>query len=139
MKLSLITFSCLVVFLSSCKKDAALPGPQNQTTVCGTPGWPQGNWKVKFVVSGLTSPDSANFNINMGKTQFGTHYYKTFINPTLTLSDSVHFCGDKNSDIILEVYNQDTTQTFTTKIYVNDSLVIQQTGYGNMFTVGGCK
>jgi len=90
-------------------------------------------------VTGNSIPDSANFNINLGQAQFGTVYYKTFINPTLTLMDSTNFCGDKNSDIILHVYNQDTTKIYTTKIYVNDSLIVQKTGYRHVFTVGQYK
>ena len=126
-----------LVILTSCKKDIAIPNKPK--AVCGTVGWPQVNCKVKFVVTGSSIPDSANFNINLEQAQFGTVYYKTFISPSLTLMDSANFCGDKNSDIILNVYNSDTTKTFTTKIYVNDSLIIQKTGYRRIFTVGQCK
>jgi len=135
----LLSFHVLLIplFFISCKKDSAIPNKPK--TVCGTEGWPQGNWKIKFVVNGLVKPDSINFNINDGQTQFGTFYYKTFIQPSLILMDSTNFCGDKNSDIIIKVYNQDTTKTFTTTIFLNDSLIIQKTGYGYIFTVGQCK
>ena len=135
---SIVLYPLLILsMLTSCKKDVAIP---NKTkTVCGTVGWPQVNCKVKFIVTGTSIPDSTNFNINGGQAQFGTVYNRTFINPTLALMDSTYFCGDKNSDIILKVYNQDTTKIYTTKIYVNDSLQIQQTGYRYMFTVGQCK
>ena len=127
-----------MTILSSCKKEVGIP-TNKPKTVCGTPGWPQVNCKVKFVVTGNSVPDSTNFNINGGQAQFGTVYKKTFVNPTLTLMDSTNFCGDKNSDIILNVYNIDTTKIYTTKIYVNDSLIIQKTGYRHVFTVGQCK
>ena len=126
-----------MTILTSCKKDVGIPNKPK--TVCGTVGWPQVNCKVKFVVTGGATPDSANFNINGGQSQFGTVYNKTFINPSLILADSTNFCGDKGSDIILNVYNQDTTKIYTTKIYVNDSLIIQKIGYRHIFTVGQCK
>lgn len=91
------------------------------------------------MVTGNSIPDSANFNINLGQAQFGTVYNRTFINPSLILTDSTIFCGDKNSDIMLHVYNHDTTKIYTTKIFVNDTLQIQQTGYRHIFTVGQCK
>lgn len=135
---SIVIYALLILTtLISCKRDTAIPNRTN--TVCGTVGWPQVNCKVKFVVTGTSIPDSANFNINSGQARFGTVYNRTFINPTLILMDSTNFCGDKNSDILLNVYNHDTTKIYTTKIYVNDSLQIQLTGYRHIFTVGQCK
>ncbi len=127
----------ILTIVTSCKKDVAIP--DKTKTVCGTVGWPQVNCKVKFVVTGNSIPDSANFNINLGQGQFGTVYNRTFINPSLMLADSTIFCGDKNSDIILNVYNHDTTKIYTTKIYVNDTLQTQKSGYRQIFTVGQCK
>ncbi len=126
----------IIIMLASCTKDVAVQ-PENNS-VCGTVGWPQVNCKVKFVVTGNSMPDSVNFNINMGKAQSGTVYYRTFATPGLTLMDSTNFCGNKNSDVNLIVYNNDSTKNYTTKIYINDSLIIQETGR-NPFTVAQCK
>ena len=137
MRCIILYFLLFLTVLISCVKDPAIP--IKSKTVCGTIGWPQGNWKVKFVVTGSSIPDSANFNINGGQAQFGTVYNKTFITPTLMLSDSINFCGDKNSDVNLWVYNSDSTKYFTTKVYINDSLYNSLTSNKTFYTFGGCK
>jgi len=137
MRLKKILFFCSVG-LTSCVKDPVIPVQNVERFVCGTEGWPQVNVKVKYVVTGATIPDSVNFNINDGQAQFGTVYYKTFPLPSLPLSDSTIFCGDLNSDIILDLFNQDTSKVFTGQIYVDDSLVAQAKGY-RLFLVAGAR
>ena len=134
------TFAALIIIataLTACHKDPPIPQPKS---VCGTAGWRQGTWKVKFALSGTTRPDSANFNINMGQRQFGSPAYnRWFTGPVLPLTDSVNFCGDWKSDIILQVYDTDTTHIYTGSIYVNDTVVWQQTGHAYLFLVGQCE
>ena len=132
----LLILILLITLIYSCKKDPVIP---KQKTVCGTVGWPQGNWKVKFVVTGANIPDSVTMDINNGNYNLGTPYKKKFIHPTLILSDSLMFCGDKNSDVNLWVYNSDSTKFFTTKIYINDSLYNSLTSNKSFYTFGGCK
>ena len=122
----LILYCFIYLSLVSCTKDAAIP---TQKSVCGTPGWPQGNWKVKCKVYGTASPDSVKFNINGGQPQFGSYYYKRFYAPGLPLVDSTNFCGDLNSDINVRLYSIDTTKIFYFSIYVNNVLVKQDTGH----------
>jgi hypothetical protein len=114
------------LFLVSCNKDVGIPP---QKSVCGTPGWPQGNWNVKCKVYGTASPDSVTFDINGGQTQFGSYYYKRFYAPGLPLVDSTNFCGDVKSDINVCLYSIDTTKIFYFSIYVNNVLLKQDTGH----------
>jgi hypothetical protein len=115
-------FPVIFIFLIfSCKKDIAVP--KQAKSVCGTEGWPQGNWKVKCTVKGTTSPDSVTFDINGGQVQFGTYYSKRFHHPLLTLKDSVDFCGNLNSDINVNIYSADTTKIFISSIFLNNVLV----------------
>lgn len=127
-----------VLILLSCKKD---PIPAPTKLVCGTNGWPQGNWKVKCIVAGISNPDSVSFDINGGQTQFGTYYLKRFSNPNLPLSNSTQFCGDYGSDINIRIYNTDTTKIFTCSIYTNGNLIVQKTtSWNNHYSVSGqCK
>ena len=142
----MVSRTIIILFLLtllSCKKDTAPATPQK--IVCGTEGWPQGNWKVKCVVTGANKPDSVSFDINGGHTNNGTYYFKRFLNPNLPLSDSTNFCGDLNSDINVRIYSLDTTKIFTCSIYTNSNLITQKTGHTvpnstNSFYVGGqCK
>ena len=126
----------------ACHKNPPTPTPTK--TVCGTQGWPQGNWKVKYIVSGLNTPDSVQFDINMGQAQFGTVYKRKFIHPTLIVTDSTNFCGDLNSDIRLLVFDHDTSKTYTCKIFVNnvlkaDTLAKCASPSNYLFVVAQCK
>jgi hypothetical protein len=148
MKTLLASLFISLTVLISCKKNTVVPN--QSTTICGcgiggTKGWPQVRCNVKFVVYGTSIPDSVNFNINRGLIKLGINhyigggYYKTFLKPSLILSDSTNFCGDKNSDISLTLHDPDITKTYTTEIYVNGILITQKIGSGHITAFAQCK
>lgn len=132
----LLALLLILISISSCKKTSAT-APQ-LTSGCGRANMQNGLWKVKYIVTGSNSPSSVIFNMNAGQSQFGTYYYKTFNNPSLPLSDSLMFCGEVSSDIILNLMSSDTIQFYTAKIFVNDSLYCQKTSNKGISLVGQC-
>ena len=123
----ILIISFISLFACSCSKDAAIPKQPTQRTVCGTPGWPQGNWNIKYEITGTTVPDSIHWTVNMPNPST-SYYFRSRILPTLPLIDSTTFCGDLNSDINIFLFDHDTTNIYTCKIYVNNILKTNLTG-----------
>jgi hypothetical protein len=129
----LLIISVISLFVFSCSKDPVIPKQSVVKTVCGHPGWPQGNWNIKYEVTGATVPDSIHWNVNMPD-PISSYYYRSRIMPTLPLMDSTAFCGDLHSDVCIFLFDHDTTNIYTCKIYVNNVLKANVTGKSNLFS-----
>lgn len=86
---------------------------------------------IKMQVEGNSSPDSVDFMSNGGYTMLGVHYFKRFYNPTLTLKDSALIFSKYGNDLSVIIYNSDTTQIFTSKIFIDNTIHLQKTGHTN--------
>lgn len=119
------------VLLLSCTKDPVVPPTKKSSTVCGTPGWPQGVWNIRYEISGAGTPDSIHWGVNIPNPST-SFYSRSIISPSLPLLDSTVFCGDLNSDINIFLYDHDTTHIYNCKIYVNNVLKTNATGQGQL-------
>lgn len=123
----------IVLTLASCAMDPPIPIAK---AVCGTPGFPQGNWKITFVVTGTTTPDSVTFDMNGGNINVGSYYRRFFLHPSMPLKDSTLFCGDIHSDANIQVFDRDTTHIYTALLYMNDSLIYTHSATAGRFGRG---
>ena len=64
----------------------------------------------------------------------GNHFFKRYRNPALTLIETDLVVGKVGNDITIIIYNSDTTKSFTSKIFINNTLRIQQVGNTNSIT-----
>lgn len=132
---SLILYIFLVVSLASCKKDNSIE-PQNNncsgtSTAIDTLAH---KYKFKLKVDGVSIPDSVDFVTSSGYDLYGSHYFKRYINPSLSLSDSGLVIAKVGNDISIIVYSSDTTKSFSTSIFISESLRLQKTANTNSIT-----
>ena len=115
---------------TSCTKDESIE-PQNPNW-CGTNTSTNDTtfYKsfIKLQVEGNSSPDSVDFLSTTFYNRYGQHYFKRFINPNLTLQDSDIIYGTGGNDLSIIVYDSDTAKKFTSKIFKNNSILLQKIG-----------
>ena len=132
-KVSMIVF--LFIFIS-CKKDPNInpiqdipncyPVLLNDTTL---------QKKIfKIEITGLLKADSIEIKSTSVFNILGNHLTKIMINPMLPYTYSELIYGKKNDLISIIIYNQNTTTLFTTKVFFDNSIDVQQTGYTNSTT-----
>jgi hypothetical protein len=129
----LLIISVIALFACSCSKDPAIQKQSVIKTVCGHPGWPQGNWNIKYEITGATVPDSLYWTVNMPD-PIASYYFRRRVLPSLPIIDSTTFCGDLNSDINIFLFDRDTTNIYNCKIYVNNVLKANVTGNSKLFS-----
>ena len=125
----LILNSILAALLMSCAKDKSVE-PKNLNWCATTISLDSFFHKtsIKMQVEGNSSPDSVDFMSHTAYTIYGSRYFKRFYNPTLTLKDSTLMISQQGADLSIIIYSADTTKIFTSKIFINDSIRLKQTG-----------
>lgn len=130
-----IVFIMIILFFVSCTKDKSIE-PQDSNW-CGTVTSDDTlthKYIFKLQVNGLSSPDSIDFISSKSYNTLGNHYFKRFTNPTLSLLDSGFVFGKTGNGMMIIIYNADTTKSFTSQVFVNNTLRIQQIGHTNSIT-----
>ena len=138
----ILIISFITLLACSCSKDPILTKQKTPGIVCGTPGWPQGIWDIKYEITGTAVPDSIHWSVNAPPNN--SYSYRRRLLPTLPIIDSTTYCGDLNSDICIFLFDHDTTNIYTCKIYVNSVLKTSVTGKSPLppdwlFAVAGCQ
>lgn len=128
-----LLFIIIIFFFVSCTRDKSIEPEKNAW--CGTTTVVYDTLFhkniIKLQVDGFSIPDSVDFMSNTIYTMYGSRYFKRFRNPVLTLTDSSIIIAKYGNDLSIIIYNSDTTKMFISKIFINNTLQIQQTGKTN--------